>query len=181
MNLPIELCDVKKSYPIGMSKRLILHGISAEIKQGEVYGFIGPNGAGKSTLINLLMGFTRPDSGGIRLNGRLPQDPLARKSIGYLPEGPRFYENLKAAEMLRFACQIAGMPKAQRGIIIDDVLSSVGILNVKNRLINTFSKGMKQRLGIALAMVHDPETFILDEPMSGLDPVGRDLLKRIIT
>lgn len=180
MTLPINLTDIEKSYPVGLSKRKILHGISLQIQTGEVFGFIGPNGAGKSTLINLLMGFTRPDQGRIRIHGIRPRDPSARRHIGYLPEGPRFYENLRGAELLRFGCAAAGIDKSGTEENIDSLLKRLEIFHVKNRPINTYSKGMKQRLGLAMAMIHNPETLILDEPMSGLDPIGRNLLKKII-
>ena len=108
MNATIELDSVTKSYPDGFTKKKILHGISLTINPGEVFGFIGPNGAGKSTTINLLMGFTRADSGIVRIHGREPAKPDSRKDVGYLPEGPRYYENLKAVEMLRFGCHTAG-------------------------------------------------------------------------
>lgn len=181
MKIPIKLASIEKSYLSGLTRHKILHDLSLEISIGEVFGFIGPNGAGKSTSINLLMGFTRPDAGVVKVHGLKPQQPAARKKIGYLPEGPRFYENLTAEELLRFGCAAAGMKG--KGTIYDAIESLLGqleILHVKNRPINTYSKGMKQRLGLALAMVHDPETLILDEPMSGLDPIGRNLLKNII-
>ena len=180
MSIPIEISDVQKSYPAGLRKRKILHGITLEIQSGEVFGFIGPIGAGKSTLINLLMGFTRLDSGAIRIHGLSPQDREARRFIGYLPEGPRFYENLNAGELLRFGWKAAGMIKDGRERAIDSLLERLEIRQVKKRPISTYSKGMKQRLGLAMALVHDPDTLILDEPMSGLDPMGRNLLKRII-
>jgi ABC-2 type transport system ATP-binding protein len=180
MNAPIELRNVEKSYPHNLTKKKILHGISLSIQSGEVFGFIGPNGAGKSTTINLLMGFTRPDGGLVRIHGREPSEPASREMIGYLPEGPRYYENLKATELLRFSCSMAGMKSKGLDGAIDGLLGKLEILHVKNSPISTYSKGMKQRLGLALSMIHDPQTLVLDEPMSGLDPVGRDLLKRII-
>ncbi len=163
-----------------MVKREILHGISLEIQEGEVFGFIGPNGAGKSTTINLLMGFTRANGGSIIIHDMPPHDPDARRHIGYLPEGPRFYENLKATELLRFGCLASGMKEKMIAGNIDLILDKLEISDAKKRPISTYSKGMKQRLGLALAMIHNPDTLILDEPMSGLDPIGRDLLKRII-
>ena len=180
MMTPIALNKIDKSYPVGFGRRKILHGISLQIRRGEVFGFIGPNGAGKSTLINLLMGFTRPDRGDVRVHGHVPSKPKARRQIGYLPEGPRFYENLNAEELLRFGCSAAGLNRKQAEENIDPLLDRLEILNVKKRAISTYSKGMKQRLGLALAMIHDPETLILDEPMSGLDPLGRSLLKNIV-
>jgi ABC-2 type transport system ATP-binding protein len=180
MNYPISLNNVEKSYSSGFRSNKILHGISLEICEGEVFGFIGPNGAGKSTLINLLMGFIRPDAGTLKIHGVGPDQPAARQQVGYLPEGPRFYENLTAAELLMFGGSASGMAKANIHQAIDPLLDRLEILHVKNKPINTFSKGMKQRMGLALAMIHDPATLILDEPMSGLDPIGRNLLTNII-
>lgn len=180
MILPIQVSDVEKSYPVGFSKRKILHRLNLEIDSGEVFGFIGPNGAGKSTTINLLMGFTRPDAGSVIIHGINPQEPTARHFIGYLPEGPRFYENLTAVELLMFGAAAAGMNRSSARSAIDPLLGRLEILHAKKLPINTYSKGMKQRLGLALALIHDPETLILDEPMSGLDPIGRNLLKNII-
>jgi ABC-2 type transport system ATP-binding protein len=181
MNLPIYIADLEKSYPDGMRRRRkILHGISLEVPAREVFGFIGPNGAGKSTTINLMMGFTRPDAGTIRIHSLKPNQPESRRNIGYLPEGPRFYENLTAEELLAFAARSAGMSRGSFDAAVDPLLEKLSILHVKKRAIRTYSKGMKQRMGLALALIHDPETLILDEPMSGLDPLGRNQLKSII-
>ncbi len=181
MNPPIRIADLEKSYPEGFRrKRKILHHISLEVPPREVFGFIGPNGAGKSTTINLMMGFTRPDAGTIHIHGLRPDQPESRRRIGYLPEGPRFYENLTAEELLAFAAKSAGMDHGAFQNAVDPLLDMLSILNVKKRTISTYSKGMKQRLGLAMAMVHDPQTLILDEPMSGLDPLGRSQLKNII-
>jgi ABC-2 type transport system ATP-binding protein len=181
MTQPIHILNLEKSYPNGMKrKRKILHGISLEVPPREVFGFIGPNGAGKSTTINLMMGFTRPDAGTVRIHGLVPDQPESRRSIGYLPEGPRFYENLTAEELLFFAARSAGMPKAAFKKAVDPLLDMLSILHVKKRTISTYSKGMKQRMGLAMALIHDPQTLVLDEPMSGLDPIGRNQLKNII-
>ncbi len=183
MNLidsPIHLHSVEKSFMQGFSCHKILHGISLSIHVGEVFGFIGPNGAGKSTLINSIMGFIQPESGEVLINGVAPSVPQSRKYIGYLPEGPRFYERLTAAELLLFGGRASGMSKAKVCEAMDLLLDKLEILNAKDRVIGTYSKGMKQRLGLALSLIHDPATLILDEPMSGLDPIGRNLLKNII-
>jgi ABC-2 type transport system ATP-binding protein len=181
MNIPININNLEKSYPDGFKRhRRILHGISLEVQPNEVFGFIGPNGAGKSTTINLLMGFTRADAGTVHINGISPENPNARLNVGYLPEGPRFYENLTASELLNFAAKSSGVDKAKFKDTVDPLLDKLSILHVKNRAINTYSKGMKQRMGLALALIHDPQTLILDEPMSGLDPIGRNQLKNII-
>lgn len=180
MSDPIRLNNVEKSYSTGFRRNKILHGISLTVSEGEVFGFIGPNGAGKSTLINLLMGFIRPDAGTLQIHGMAPGRPDSRQHVGYLPEGPRFYENLTASELLMFGGRASGMTKNAIRSAIDPLLERLAILHVKNKPISTFSKGMKQRMGLALAMVHNPSTLILDEPMSGLDPIGRNLLKNII-
>lgn len=181
MNPPVCISKLVKSYPDGFRhKRTILHGISLEILPREVFGFIGPNGAGKSTTINLLMGFTRPDSGTVLLHGILPHLPEARRNIGYLPEGPRFYESLTAMELLSFGAKASGMGREAFRKAAEPLLDQLSILHVKDKPIATYSKGMKQRMGLALALIHDPQTLILDEPMSGLDPIGRSQLKAII-
>jgi ABC-2 type transport system ATP-binding protein len=180
MENSIFLDKVKKSFSNKLSKRLVLKCISLQVLNGEVFGFIGPNGAGKSTLINTIMGFIRADSGKVLVHGLQPSDPISRSNIGYLPEGPRFYEKLTAAELLCFGGRASGMAKEQVNQAMDPLLDRLEILQAKERSIGTYSKGMKQRLGLALAMIHDPATLILDEPMSGLDPIGRNLLKNII-
>jgi ABC-2 type transport system ATP-binding protein len=180
MNAPIHIKDVEKSFALRLGKHKVLHGISLSIEKGEVFGFIGPNGAGKSTLINLIMGFLRPDAGQILIHDFEPTAPESRRNIGYLPEGPRFYEKLTADELLLFGGRASGMTKDQTRQAIDPLLDRLEILPARHRPIQTYSKGMKQRIGLALAMIHDPDTLILDEPMSGLDPIGRNLLKTII-
>lgn len=180
MEDPIQLSIVEKSFAHGLGRRKVLNGISLSIAAGEVFGFVGPNGAGKSTLINTIMGFIQPDAGEVRINGLPPSSPQSRHDIGYLPEGPRFYEKLSAEELLLFGGRASGMSKAEVRNAMDPLLDKLEILHVKNRPIGTYSKGMKQRIGLALAMIHDPATLILDEPMSGLDPIGRNLLKNII-
>lgn len=176
----ITLSHIEKSYKNGFRSRKIIHDLSLDVNEGEVFGFIGPNGAGKSTVINLIMGFIKPEHGSVRINGSLPYDPHARQEIGYLPEDPRFYNNLSAEELLLFGAHASGMEKAQAKKSVEPVLTRLDLLNVKGHYINTFSKGMKQRMGLAMAMIHDPRIYVLDEPMSGLDPIGRNLLKRII-
>lgn len=180
MSNPIQLIAIEKTFTLGLQRRKILHDISLSIQSGEVFGFIGPNGAGKSTLINTVMGFIQPDAGEVRVHGLPPSSPQSRKNIGYLPEGPRFYEKLTATELLLFGGCASGMKKAQVIEAIGPLLEKLEILHAKDRPIGTYSKGMKQRIGLALAMIHDPSTLILDEPMSGLDPIGRNLLKNII-
>lgn len=176
----ISLIHVEKSYQDGFRRHKIIHDLSLDVFKGEVFGFIGPNGAGKSTVINLLMGFIRPGAGTIRINGVAPALSSSRENIGYLPEDPRFYEHLSAEELLLFGGRSSGMAKSRVREAIDPLLSRLELLHVKKKQLVTYSKGMKQRVGLGLAMIHDPQLYILDEPMSGLDPIGRNLLKNII-
>jgi len=180
MDNPILLKRIEKTFRHGLGRRKVLHGISLSVRPGEVFGFIGPNGAGKSTLINTLLGFIQPDLGEVSIHGLPPSSPRSRRNIGYLPEGPRFYEKLSASELLSFGGRASGMSRRAVRSAMDPLLDKLEILHVKNRPIGTYSKGMKQRIGLALALIHDPATLILDEPMSGLDPIGRNLLKNII-
>lgn len=180
MTSVISIDHVEKSYKEGLRKNRIIQDISLEVHEGEVFGFIGPNGAGKSTSINMLIGFIRPDRGILKINGLMPDNPAARQKIGYLPENPRFYDHLTAEELLLFAGRASGMAKADVKKEIEPLLSRLELLHAEKRPVRTYSKGMKQRMGLALAMIHDPQIYILDEPMSGLDPLGRNLLKNII-
>ena len=156
-----------------------LKDISFSVRKGEVFGFLGPNGAGKSTTIKTLMGLIRPTSGRVLLGGRDPRDSAARAVVGYLPENPSFYEFLSGREYLRFVANAFNMgrnaPKK-----IDQVLSWLSLTEAADRPLRGYSKGMVQRLGLAQALLHDPDVLILDEPMSGLDPLGRALVKDII-
>jgi ABC-2 type transport system ATP-binding protein len=176
----ITLSNVEKSYKDGFRRKKIIHDLSLDVLEGEVFGFIGPNGAGKSTVINLIMGFIKPEAGSVTINGSTPYDPRARQDIGYLPEDPRFYNNLSARELLLFGAHASGVDRDTAKKSVEPVLSRLDLLHVVGERVNTYSKGMKQRMGLAMAMVHDPQIYILDEPMSGLDPIGRNLLKKII-
>ncbi len=157
-----------------------LKNLSLQLEQGEVFGFLGPNGAGKSTSIKILMGLVRADAGTGRLNGIDIRRAESRRSVGFLPENPAFYEYLTAAEYLRFVGGTFGMSHPQLSIRSEEVLKRVDLWEARNRPIRGYSKGMVQRLGLAQVLVHDPQLYILDEPMSGLDPLGRALVKEII-
>lgn len=157
-----------------------LDDLTLEIQSGEIFGFLGPNGAGKSTTIKILMGLIRPSSGAVFIEGELAGSIAARQRIGYLPENPSFYDYLTPREYLLFVADTFGMSNERKIAETDAVLRTVDLWDARKRSIRTFSKGMVQRLGIAQVLVHDPEIFILDEPMSGLDPVGRALVKEII-
>jgi len=167
--------QINKSYQIGFKKRKkVLYNLTLEIKKGEVFGFLGPNGAGKSTAIKILLNFIYPDSGEVRINGQTVNNPNVRRYIGYLPENPYFYDYLTAEELLLFGIKTSNLSKNENiSARIDKLLLKVGLAEVKKRPLRTYSKGMLQRVGLALAIIHEPEILILDEPLSGLDPIGR--------
>jgi ABC-2 type transport system ATP-binding protein len=178
--IAIEFSDTWKSFKIGLKRSTVLHGITFDVEQGSVFGFLGPNGAGKSTSIKLLLNFIRPDKGAITVNGLDTSKAKFQHFIGYLPETPCFFENLTGLETLRFAGKACGMDQAQIDQSASDVLARLKLSHAGNSPIRTYSKGMKQRIGLAAALIHDPDIYILDEPMSGLDPMGRRLIIDVI-
>lgn len=157
-----------------------LTDLSLSVNEGEVFGFLGPNGAGKSTTIKTLMGLIRPTAGNATLCGLPATDARARERVGYLPENPAFYDFLTAREYLAFVGSAFRMEAARLTRESERVLALVELQEAADRPIRGFSKGMVQRLGLAQALLHDPDLYILDEPMSGLDPLGRALVKEII-
>lgn len=157
-----------------------LHDLSLEIEQGEVFGFLGPNGAGKSTTIKALMGLITPTSGEARILGRRSSDPQARQQVGYLPENPAFYDYLGAEEYLALVGKIYKMEAARLRQSSETVLRRLDLWEARKRPMRGYSKGMIQRVGLAQVLLHDPQVCILDEPMSGLDPLGRALVKELI-
>lgn len=157
-----------------------LKNVSLTVGTGEVFGFLGPNGAGKSTTIKCLVGLIRPSSGSARIMGSSISQAESRRHIGYLPENPAFYDFLTALEYLKFVGKTFAMPAAALSSRCDEVLHQLELWDARKRPIRGYSKGMVQRLGIAQALLHDPDLYILDEPMSGLDPIGRALVKEII-
>jgi ABC-2 type transport system ATP-binding protein len=179
---PIITFDrVGKSYRHDFYRRAApaLQEVSFAVTRGEVFGIIGPNGAGKSTTLKILMGFIRADQGTMSICGRPPAEAAARQRVGYLPENPCLYENLTITDHLRFAARTTGFAGdvAER---IAEILALVDLAQVARLPIRRFSKGMTQRAALAYALFHAPEVLILDEPMSGLDPVGRQLVVDII-
>ncbi len=154
--------------------------LSFDVNQGEVFGFVGHNGAGKTTTIKMLVGLTFPSEGKITLFDQPANNPAIRNRIGFLPERPYFYEYLTPREALRFYADLHGVPARKRNEKIKELLDLVGLAKHENLRMKAFSKGMLQRLGMAATLVHEPELVILDEPMSGLDPLGRADMKTII-
>jgi len=154
--------------------------VSFDVQARSIFGFLGPNGAGKTTLIHLITGVRRPISGRVLFRGVSTQDPRARLHIGYLPERPYFHEHLTGEGFLRYFGALSGLSSAQIELKIPQVLESVGMARARKLELRAFSKGMLQRIGIAQAILHDPELLVLDEPMSGLDPVGRKEIRELI-
>uniref|UniRef100_C6E5T6 ABC transporter related protein n=1 Tax=Geobacter sp. (strain M21) TaxID=443144 RepID=C6E5T6_GEOSM len=157
-----------------------LKGVTLAVEQGEVFGFLGPNGAGKSTTIKCLMGLIRPTTGSATILGKDIGSADARKSVGYLPENPAFYDYLSAEEYLLFVGSCFNMGGELLSRRTEAVLQLLDLWKPRRRLMRTYSKGMVQRVGLAQVLLHDPDVYILDEPMSGLDPIGRALVKEIV-
>ena len=179
----IEIQGLSKDYRVGFFKkqsRLGLKGLTLAVEAGETFGFLGPNGAGKTTTLKLLMGLIFPTAGSAKILGKDWLDPDVKRKIGFLPEQPYFYDYLSAAELLDYYAQLSGVASAGRRQRILDLLARVGLGDVGKLHLRKFSKGMLQRVGIAQAIVHDPEVVFLDEPMSGLDPLGRHEVRELI-
>jgi len=177
----IDIKDIYKTFRGKKGSRVdALKGVSLAIEKGEVFGFLGPNGAGKTTTIKILMGLIRPSSGQASIMGHDSGSHRSRKQVGYLPENPAFYDFLTGREYLAFAAKTFGMNDDQVGGQTEKILNLLDLQTAQSRPIRGYSKGMVQRLGIAQALIHDPDVYILDEPMSGLDPIGRALVKEII-
>ncbi len=164
----------------GPVPKVALKGLNLTVNAGEVFGFLGPNGAGKTTTMNVLLGFVNATSGSAQLFGVDVRQPIARQRIGYLPELTYYYKFLTAEEILRFYAKIFKIPKAQVEPRIDAVLKLVELEHARKRQIKTYSKGMQQRVGLAQALINNPDLLILDEPTSGLDPIGRMQVREII-
>ena len=178
--MSVLLEGVSKHLGARGKKKQVLHDLSLFVERGEVFGFLGPNGAGKSTTIKLLLNFLRPDSGRITVLGRRVGAEEFRDRIGYLPEFPFFYDHLTARETLLLSGRLSGVPEPTLGERIPLLLERMNLAEAANQRVKGFSKGMKQRLGVANALVHDPEVLLFDEPMSGMDPLGRHLIKTIM-
>src|SRR5476651_1046144 len=160
--------------------KVALAGLNLEVNAGEAFGFLGPNGAGKTTTINVLLGFVPPTSGAAYLFGIDVRQPIARQRIGYLPEMTYYYKFLTAEELLRFYARIFGLPRLEADKRIAQLLKLVELEHASKRLIKSYSKGMQQRVGLAQALINNPDILILDEPTSGLDPLGRMKVREII-
>lgn len=177
----IEIIGMNKQFTGKRMKKVeALRGLNLTVAAGEVFGFLGPNGAGKSTTIKLVMGLLKPTSGTARIMGMDVSKTESRRHVGYLPENPAFYDYLSAEEYIAFAGSQFRMEKALLAQRSEEVLKRLDLWEARKRPMRGYSKGMVQRVGLAQALVHDPDVYILDEPMSGLDPIGRALVKDII-
>jgi ABC-2 type transport system ATP-binding protein len=172
----IATSGLRKSY----GSRVALHDLTLAVQPGEVFGFLGPNGAGKTTAMKILLGLVRPSGGEALLFGRPPAEPAARRRVGYLPEHFRFQEWATGAELLDFHGRLAGLDAPERAARIPELLDRVGLTGRGGERVRRYSKGMTQRLGLALAILHRPELVLLDEPTSALDPVGRREVRQLV-
>jgi ABC-2 type transport system ATP-binding protein len=182
----IEILGLEKTYLVGFwTKRpkRALCPLHLTVEDGEIFGFLGPNGAGKTTTLKLLMGLVFPTAGSARLLGKEWTDPEVKTQIGFLPEQPYFYDHLTANELLNYYAQLSGVAAKERSRRVAATLERVGLKEVEGVQLRKFSKGMLQRVGIAQAILHDPKLVFFDEPMSGLDPIGRrevrDLMEQL--
>src|SRR6202167_3690644 len=184
MNTPaIQIDGLTKDYAVGFWRKTMrrsLDHLTLEVNEGEAFGFLGPNGAGKTTTLKLLMGLIFPTSGSAQVRGRPIADVGMHREIGYMPEQPYFYDYLTARELLDYFARFFGYSGAEREERIKKFLERVGLAGSADVQLRKFSKGMLQRVGIAQAILHDPQVVFLDEPMSGLDPVGRREVRDII-
>ena len=182
----IEILGLEKTYRVGFWRKrpkCALRPLNLTVEEGEIFGFLGPNGAGKTTTLKLLMGLIFPTAGSARILGREWTDPEMKAQIGFLPEQPYFYDYLTAHELLEYYGQLSGVPARDRKRRAEEVLAQVGLRDVHGVQLRKFSKGMLQRVGIGQAILHDPKLVFFDEPMSGLDPMGRrevrDLMEQL--
>jgi ABC-2 type transport system ATP-binding protein len=181
MNI-LSVDGVKKHFrgDMSLAKREVLRGVSFHAREGEILGFLGPNGAGKTTTIKVVLGLIRPNAGSVRIFDFAPGDARAMARVGYLPETPYFYPHLSLSEFLEFCGRVSGAGGADLAERIDRTVELVDLTPHRGKRLKAFSKGMLQRAGLAQAILHDPDLYILDEPFSGLDPVGRKLVRDIL-
>jgi len=179
---PIRIIGLTKEFRLGLRRHrsLAVNGLDLEVEPGEIFGFLGPNGAGKTTTIKILMGLIYPTSGTAWILDREIGDVAVKCEIGFLPEAPYFYEYLTGEEFLGFYGQIFGLGGTALAKKIDQMLEMVKLIEARRLPLGKFSKGMLQRIGLAQALINDPKVVILDEPMSGLDPIGRRDVRDII-
>jgi ABC-2 type transport system ATP-binding protein len=184
MSIIVEIENLSKDYEVGFWKKRKVRALDAlnlQVKSGQIFGFLGGNGAGKTTTIKILMSLLFPSSGSARILGKDIADVSMRSRIGYCPENPYFYDYLKASELMNYFGELFGLDAAQRKRKTEELLTKVGLDEKDwNKQLRKFSKGMLQRVGLAQSLINEPEIVFLDEPMSGLDPIGRREIRELI-
>jgi len=180
--LAIEVSDLRKTYRTPLRRKRVeaLRGVTFTVERGHIFGFVGPNGAGKTTTIRTLMGLIRPTGGSAKLLGEPVPSRAARARVGFLPESPYFYDYLTIGELLDLAGRLFGISAAERARRAAGLIERVGLAGARTQSLKKFSKGMLQRAGLAQALMNDPDLVVLDEPMSGLDPIGRKEVRDLI-
>ena len=178
----IEVKDLNKTFRIGFFRKKVeaVRGVTFHVEEGEVFGLLGPNGAGKTTTLKVMMGLIRPCAGSVEILGVDARRPAARREVGFLPENPYFHEYLNPRELLEFYGRLVGMSRSQIARRRDELIEKVGLKDAAKRPLRKFSKGMLQRVGLAQAMIAEPKILVLDEPMSGLDPIGRKFVTDLL-
>jgi ABC-2 type transport system ATP-binding protein len=178
----IRIENLQKSFRIGFipKTREILKGITFSVREGETFGYLGPNGAGKTTTIKSLLGLIHPDAGTITIFGRPHSSPRSREALGFLPENPYFYDYLTGREFLAFTADLFGLCREEKAERIARLLKLVGLERAADLPLRKYSRGMLQRAGLAQALVNDPKLVVLDEPLGGMDPIGRKEIRDII-
>jgi len=178
----IRIRDLRKNFRLGFipKTRPVLKGITFSVREGEIFGYLGPNGAGKTTTIKCLLGLIRPDAGTVDIFGRSSLSPRSRETLGFLPENPYFYDYLTAREFLAFTADLFGLARRDKAERIARLLKLVGLERAADLPLRKYSRGMLQRAGLAQALINDPKLVILDEPLGGMDPLGRKEIRDII-
>jgi len=182
MRAMLKVENLVKDFTTGFLRRKVrvLKGVSFSVNRGEIFGFVGPNGAGKTTTFKVILGFVPITDGNVELMGKPLGDVDVKKHIGYLPENPYFYDYLTGEELLRYMGELHGLNGKGLSVRIDELLEKVKMFHERKVQLRKYSKGMLQRVGVAQALINDPDFLILDEPMSGLDPIGQREIKELI-
>ncbi len=173
----IEIRDLTVRY----AGKTAVDGLSFSVRQGEIFGFLGPNGAGKSSTIKAILGLVPPASGSVTVHGLPPSDPRSRAKVGFMPEEATYYRYLTPKELLSFYADVLGVERAAKARRIAELLELVGLSSVASKPLHTFSKGMVQKVSLAQALLQDPDTLVLDEPTTGLDPLAKMQLRTILS
>jgi ABC-2 type transport system ATP-binding protein len=178
----VDVQHLQKTFAFGFFRKKVraVEDVTFSVEKNEIFGFLGPNGAGKTTTLKMLMGLIFPTSGSATIFGRPIRDRAVKERLGFLPENPYFYDYLSGPELLDLMGRLFGLPSAERKKRARELLERVGLSRASDRPLRKYSKGMLQRLGLAQALVNDPELVVLDEPMSGLDPIGRKEIRDLI-